>query len=38
MLFVALIDELACVLRGQIPHYRQAAAERLARGEFGESV
>jgi hypothetical protein len=35
-LFIALLDELACVLAGHVPRYRQAAAERAARGEFGE--
>jgi TRAP-type C4-dicarboxylate transport system permease small subunit len=37
-LFIALVDELVRVVAGQVPRYRQAAAERAARGEFGESA
>ncbi len=37
-LFIALVDELVWVLAGHVPRYRQAAADRAARGEFGESA
>ena len=33
-LFVAVLDELVRVLRGEEPEYERAAAERRARGEF----
>lgn len=38
VLFIAVVDELAIVLRGRKPTYRIAEEERHARGEFGEGV
>jgi TRAP-type C4-dicarboxylate transport system permease small subunit len=38
ILFVAIVDELAAVLRGRKPGYRIAEEERFARGDFGEGV
>jgi TRAP-type C4-dicarboxylate transport system permease small subunit len=38
VLFVAVLDEFAIVLRGAKPTYRVAEEERHARGEFGEGV
>jgi len=38
VLFIAVVDELAIVLRGRKPTYRIAEEERHARGEFSEGV
>ncbi|MBC8023036.1 MAG: TRAP transporter small permease [Burkholderiales bacterium] len=38
VLFVAIVDELLAVLRGQKPRYRIAEEERFARGDFSEGV
>lgn len=38
LLFVAVIDELVTVVRGRIPRYVEAVAERHARGDFSEDV
>lgn len=38
ILFIAVVDELVLVLRGRIPTYVLAQEERLAAGDFGESV
>jgi TRAP-type C4-dicarboxylate transport system permease small subunit len=36
--FIAVVDELVAVLRGQTPAYRLAEEERLARGDFSETL
>lgn len=38
LLFVAMVDELFAVLRGEIPSYVRAVEERHARGDFSEDV
>ena len=38
LLFIAMIDELINVIRGDIPAYVRAAQERHARGDFSEDV
>ena len=38
LLLVAVLDELACVLRGGRPSYVVAAEERAARGDFSAEV
>ncbi|MCS6891221.1 MAG: TRAP transporter small permease [Rhodovarius sp.] len=38
VLLIAVLDELAAVLRGQKPAYVQAAEERAARGDFSGEV
>jgi TRAP-type C4-dicarboxylate transport system permease small subunit len=35
---IAVIDELVCVLRGQLPSYQRAVEERHARGDFSSEV
>lgn len=35
---IAVVDELAAVLRGRMPAYEVAAEERRARGDFSETV
>ena len=37
-LLIAIVDELIIVLRGRKPSYRIAEEERLARGDYSESV
>ena len=37
-LLIAIVDELIIVLRGRKPTYRIAEEERLARGDYSESV
>jgi TRAP-type C4-dicarboxylate transport system permease small subunit len=36
--FLAVVDELARVLRGQKPRYQQMAEDRLSAGDFGETL
>jgi TRAP-type C4-dicarboxylate transport system permease small subunit len=38
VLFIAIADELVLVIRGRTPTYVLAEEERLASGEFGESI
>lgn len=38
VLFIAIVDELVLVLRRARPSYRVAEEERLARGDFSETV
>ncbi len=38
LLLVAILDEFVSVLRGTLPSYVQAAAERAARGDFSGEV
>jgi TRAP-type C4-dicarboxylate transport system permease small subunit len=38
LLFIAMVDELVNVVRGDIPVYVRAAQERHARGDFSEDV
>ena len=38
VLFVAVVDELVRVLRRALPSYRVAEEERLARGDYSETV
>jgi len=38
LLFVAVVDELVRVIRGELPTYVAAATERHARGDFSEDI
>lgn len=38
LFFIAVVDELVNVLRGNVPTYVRLAAERHARGDFSEDV
>ena len=38
LLFVALLDELVCVVRGATPSYVAAVEERRARGDYSEEL
>ena len=38
LLFVALLDELICVVRGATPSYVAAVEERRARGDYSEEL
>lgn len=38
ILLIAVVDELAAVLRFRMPEYQRAEEERRARGDFSESV
>jgi TRAP-type C4-dicarboxylate transport system permease small subunit len=38
ILFLAVVDELARVLRGDKPRYQQMAEDRLSAGDFGETL